>query len=244
MTTDAGASSERIAYRAARRAYEAGRLRAAALRGAAVAAAAGVLTVLVPGPRAIAWLPLTWLVVAFAEWRGLSLAKGARRGVLAGAATLFLPVTLLRTCCAADAAMDGACCARPEACVAAGLLVGLVLAAGLPVRGGSRVQAAIGMAAGMLAVASLRCGGLVLGEALGLLGGLAAGVAVAGVASSLLDLRARPDERARRSRPSERADGDRCGSDGVAARSSARALATAAPPRRSGSPAAPPRRAR
>ena len=68
-------------------------------------------------------------------------------------------------------------CTMPEACVAAGALLGLSVAALVPRSPREhRVKVAWGMALGVGSVAALRCVPLFLGDAVGLLGGLLAGV--------------------------------------------------------------------
>ena len=122
--------------RLARRAYELGRLRQATLRGAGITALVGVAAMTALGARALAWLPLTMLGWALLEWRGTWLLRGARRGLLAGIAALFLPLSLLRPCCATGA-ID--CCtgAMPQVCMAVGGLLGLSLALLIPRAPGS-----------------------------------------------------------------------------------------------------------
>jgi hypothetical protein len=172
-----------VAYRATRRQYELGRL-TGALRHAAmvtilVALGAGFMF----GKSALVWLPVTFLAVTLTEWRGVFLMKAARRGLLAGFGSMLLPLSILRPCCGVDAkAMGVACCVMPSACWAAGSVVGLAMALLLPkAPEGRRMEAAFGMILGVTAVAVTRCSMLFLGEAVGLLGGIMAGV----VASSL-----------------------------------------------------------
>jgi hypothetical protein len=182
------------ARRAARRAYELGRLRQGLGRALVVAAAAGAASAIVVGWRAMAWLPVTAAVWAFVEWRGAWLREGARRGLLAGMASLFLPLSVLRPCCSPEAMASGTnCCttAMPSTCAGVGALLGLSLALLLPRAPRTRrLEAALGMALGTGALAALRCGPLLLGEAVGLLGGLMAGVAAASLARAWMDRRA------------------------------------------------------
>jgi len=188
METDQGR-----ARRAARRAYELGRLRAGLGRALVVAAAAAGAAAIVVGWRATAWLPVTVVVWTLVEWRGAWLREGARRGLLAGLASLFLPLSILRPCCSPEAMASGmACCdkAMPSTCAAVGALLGLSLALLLPrAPRERRLETALGMALGTGALATLRCGPLLLGEAAGLLGGLAAGVVAAGLARAWMDRR-------------------------------------------------------
>ena len=175
------------ARRATRRAYEVGRLRTAAMHAAAVAATVAAAATIAVGPRALVWLPLTLLGWILVEWRGVWLLRGARRGLLAGVAALFLPLSILRPCCAAGA-VD--CCtgAMLQNCAAVGGLFGLSLALLIPrARGARRWEAALGVSLGAASVAVLRCGPLLLGEAAGLLGGLAAGVLAASCARACVD---------------------------------------------------------
>jgi hypothetical protein len=172
------------AYRAARRRYEVARL-AVALRHAAmlallIALIAGVMF----GRRALVWLPVTLIAVTVAEWRGVFLMKGARRGLVAGFASMLLPLSLLRPCCGIDGkAMGVACCTMPGACWAAGALVGVAMSSLFPkVPEGRRAEAALGMILGVTSVAVFRCSMLFLGEAVGLVGGMAAGVVVSSFA--------------------------------------------------------------
>ena len=175
--------------RAAKRAYELGRLRTAALHAVAVAVLVAGAAAIAVGIRALAWLPLTLLAWILVEWRGAWLLRGAQRGLLAGVAALFLPLSILRPCCAAGTVE---CCSgsMPPMCAAIGGLLGLSLALLIPKAPGSRrVEAALGVAVGAASVAALRCGPLLLGEAAGLLGGLTAGVLAASLARAWMDRR-------------------------------------------------------
>jgi hypothetical protein len=117
----------------------------------------------------------------FAHWRGGPLLRGSYLGLAGGFVTLLLPMTVLRPCCSPEAMAAGmSCCTDPSACVTAGGLLGIVLAAFLPF-GPTRWRSAAGMALGLASVAILRCSTLFGAEALGLAGGLALGVAVASV---------------------------------------------------------------
>jgi hypothetical protein len=178
-----------IAHRAAKRAYELGRLRTAVLRATAVAVLVAGAAAIAVGARALVWLPLTWLGWVLVEWRGTWLLRGARRGLLAGVAALFLPLSILRPCCGTGAVE---CCsgAMPPLCAAVGGLLGLSLALLIPrAPGARRVEAALGVAIGAASVAALRCGPLLIGEAAGLLGGLTAGVLAASLARAVVDRR-------------------------------------------------------
>ncbi|XYH94679.1 hypothetical protein ACMHYB_43675 [Sorangium sp. So ce1128] len=177
------------ARRAARRAYELGRLRSSAIRAAVVAAASAAAALVAVGPDAIVWVPVTLLVWVFIEWRGTWLLRGARRGLLAGLATLALPLSVLRPCCRVGADMSsGTCCTMPGACVAVGAMLGLSLALLVPrVPSDHRATTAIGMVLGVGSVAALRCSALLFGEAVGLIGGLVAGVVAANLARAWMD---------------------------------------------------------
>jgi hypothetical protein len=84
---------------------------------------------------------------------------------------------------------EGACCAQPWMCVAAGVLVGLAAGISLPSSVTSlrvRLEGAAGTGLALASVAALRCAALVLGEAAGLLVGVAAGVAAASLAGAVV----------------------------------------------------------
>jgi hypothetical protein len=180
-----------IARKAARRAYEFGRLRWSTLHAGVVTAVAA-LAAATSGASPLAWLPLPFLVWTLIHWRGAALLHGARRGLVVGLVTLLLPLSILRPCCGANMATGGVdCCTMPSACGAVGLLLGASLALLLP-RGSAarRAEAAMGMALGISSVVALRCSGLFIGEALGLLGGLLMGIAATSLARAWLDGRA------------------------------------------------------
>lgn len=173
------------ARRAARRAYEIGRIRSGLVRALVIACLAAPVASAVVGRRALVWLPVTLIIWAVVAWRGTWLEKGARRGLLAGVAAFLLPLSLLRPCCNAMASSAGQGCAAGLSgpCVAVGALFGLSLALLIPrAPDDRRAEAAVGVALGAASLAVLRCAPLLLGEALGLLGGLVAGVAAAGFA--------------------------------------------------------------
>jgi hypothetical protein len=170
-------------YRATRRAYELGRLAMAVRRAGFFTLGVAVMSAALCGRESLVWLPVTFTVVALTEWRGGLLVKGARRGLFAGVASMVLPLSLLRPCCGLDAkAMGTTCCTMPSVCWAAGGAVGLAVALLMPVApAGRRSEAALGLVLGVTSVALVRCSMLFVGEAAGLLGGMAAGI----VASSL-----------------------------------------------------------
>jgi hypothetical protein len=177
-----------VAYRATRRRYELGRLLAAFQSAAVVTLAVALVSGIVIGRRALVWVPVTFVTVAFTEWRGVLLMKGARRGVIAGLGSMLLPLSILRPCCGVDAkAMGESCCTMPSACWASGAVVGLVMALVLPkAPEGRRTEAAAGVILGVTSVAVLRCSALFAGEAVGLLGGIAAAVAATSLARAWL----------------------------------------------------------
>ncbi len=182
-------SSFDAAYRMTRREYEWGRLQRALQHAALATLLVGGITWALVGRNGLSFLPLAFLTTLFAEWRGMFLMAGARRGLVAGLAAMLLPLSVLRPCCGMDAkAMGIDCCVMPSACWAAGAGVGLVMAVFLPrAPEGRRLEATLGMLAGVLSVAVLRCSPLFLGEALGLLGGVSAGVVVAACARARLE---------------------------------------------------------
>lgn len=184
--------AESLDYQRARRAYEYGRLEASARRAAMLTVPIAALTWLVWGTHALVWLPLTFAAWVCAYWRGEAVLRGAWLGLLGGAATFVLPMSMLRPCCVGRVVEAGAsCCTMPGACVGAGAVVGLLLAALVPVTRESWPKVAGGMVLGAASVAVLRCASLFAGEALGLVGGLLVGLAVASAAKAQIIRRAR-----------------------------------------------------
>ncbi len=177
------------AYRAAKVQYELGRLSAATWHAALVTLGVAVVSGAILGRRALVWLPVAFVVVAFTEWRGSWLMTGARRGLLAGVASMLLPLSILRPCCGVDAKdMGMTCCTMPSACWGAGAVVGLAMALVMPAAPqGRRVEAALGMILGVTSVAVVRCSMLFAGEAAGLLGGMAAGIIASSLARTWID---------------------------------------------------------
>ncbi|HEY2509921.1 MAG TPA: hypothetical protein VGI39_03670 [Polyangiaceae bacterium] len=175
--------------RKARRAYELGRLRQGALRALALASVAGVGAFVGVGSAALVWLPLTVLVWTGLEWKGGALLRGGRIGAGGGLATLVVPLWVFRSCCrAGDAMMGKDCCNMTGACTMVGGAIGLLLAVflvGAP--RGERWERALGMVLALLAVASVKCAELLAGEALGLLGGLAAGALASMVLAAFVE---------------------------------------------------------
>jgi hypothetical protein len=178
-------------FTAARRAYEMGRLCTAMVRGSVGTLLVLAVAVLALGRATLGELA-TWAVpvlavLAVAEWRGGLLARGARRGFLAGLLTLLLPLSVLRPCCDASMIASGGCCTMPSICGVTGVAIGLSLALVWPrakdLRG--HVLAGAGVALGLLSVSATRCGGLFAGETLGLMGGLLAGVVAAAAARAV-----------------------------------------------------------
>ena len=121
--------------------------------------------------------------------------RGSLFGLVAGAVTYALPMTILRPCCSPEKMMvAGAdCCTMPGACVGAGAAIGFALAAFVPASA-ARWRTAAGMGLGVASVAILRCSTLFLSEAGGLLGGLVGGVIVAAAARSVLAQRVRASQ--------------------------------------------------
>jgi hypothetical protein len=173
-----------VARDLALRAYELGRLRTSLLRAAPVVAVVAALALTFGGAAGLVWLPVTAAVWIFAHWRGGPILRGSYIGLVGGFITLALPMTILRPCCSAEAMAAGmSCCTQPSNCVTAGALLGIVLAAFLP-QGPARWRAAAGTAMGVSSVAILRCSTLFGAEAIGLAGGLAAGLLVGWYARS------------------------------------------------------------
>lgn len=183
MVAEAMNDARATAERRARRAYELGMLRLGAMRGALVAGAVALLGAAGLTERpSIAWVAVVfgaWLVLG---WRGALVWRGALGGLAAGAVALVAPLSLVRPCCAAMTSATR--CSMPELCVAAGAVLGAIAAATLP-RVTTRGQWARASAGALLGVGSLvacRCAEMLVGEAVGLAGGLlasAAGLAAA-----------------------------------------------------------------
>ena len=183
-----------VNYRAARRAYELGRLRISLWRALWVALPILGLGLLTSGRAALLVLPLTLAAWVLLYFRGDELLRGSWYGLMGGLVTSVLPMSVLRPCCdmtAASATSAANCCTMPGACLGAGALVGVVLAAAVPFGRATWWRTALGIALGMASVAVLKCATLFAGEAVGLAGGLAAGVAVVAGAKAVLAQRAR-----------------------------------------------------
>lgn len=177
----------------ARRAVELGRLRTSLVGASVVTLGLALLSRVAPTPIALPWLVLPFAAWALVHQRGGALARGGVVGLAAGTAGWLLPASVLRPCCATMATTSAACCTRPECCLEAGLVLGLVVGLAVPLpradRGGHRASASgsastVAAVAGVLIVAgatlAVRCTGLFVGEAIGLLGGLALGTLAAG----------------------------------------------------------------
>ena len=182
-----------LAENVATSAYERGRLVAGVRRALIGAALVAMASFLVTDAIAWLWLPLTAAVVGLGEWRGEWPMKAMRRGFALGLVTAFLPMTILRPCCSPEAMARGvACCTTPSACWAAGAAVGIVIALAMPrVPATRRFETILAGAAGALSVAVVRCSTLVIGEAIGLLGGISIATIAIGVArAKIVDRRA------------------------------------------------------
>ena len=180
-----------IAYRATRRSYEVGRLMTALRHAAMLTLLVAVVAGFLFGRRALMWLPITLLAVTFTEWRGMCLLAGARRGLLAGFGSMFLPLSHLASLLRYRRKGDGDRLLHH----ALGVLGNRSSrrsrdgASSSKGAGGQRTQAALGMILGVTAVAVTRCSMLFLGEAVGLLGGMAAAISAAGMARGWLNRR-------------------------------------------------------
>jgi hypothetical protein len=172
-----------VARARARRSYEGAMLRLALVRAALVTGLVALLAALgmtsVPSP---AWLAPIFVVWVFVGWRGALLWRGALGGLAAGLGALVLPVSVLRPCCATMT--QGASCSMPQVCVAAGVALGLVVAATLPrLRTGSEwARAAAGAMVAVVSLVACRCADMLIGESVGLLGGLLASAAAVAMA--------------------------------------------------------------
>ena len=166
-------------YKAVRRAYELGRLRSALLRAVVVAVPVAAFGIATSGRSVLVMLPFTFGVWVLAHWRGDAFLRGSFYGLLGGLITSSLPMSILRPCCAAGAPPGMDCCTMPGACLGAGAVVGILLAAVVPFGSAAWWRTASGVALGMASVAVLKCTTLIAGEAFGLVGGLMAGVAAA-----------------------------------------------------------------
>jgi hypothetical protein len=175
--------------RRARVAYELARARNGAILARALSVVVAVAAYVAYGHAGFGWLALTAIAWTAIEWRGGALLRGGRVGAGVGLVALAVPLWAFRSCCrVGDAVMGADCCNMTGACMAVGALLGLTLAVFL-VRAprAHRLESALGMGLALLAVASVRCAELLAGEALGLLGGLAAGAIASGLVAALVD---------------------------------------------------------
>ena len=183
-----------LSSRAARRSYEVARLRRGAVRATGLAALLGVIAAVAVGAQALAWIPVFFVVWAALEWRGGALLRGGRVGALFGALVAVVPTSLFMSCCKLGCSIGGGfCCTTSRACAGIGALMGLGVAAllsRLPAK--DRTQATLGAGLGIVATAIPRCAGLMLGEGVGLLLGLVAGTAAAGLVCAVIDRRRQP----------------------------------------------------
>ncbi len=178
-----------LSFQASRRAYELARVRRGLIRTGALAALLGVVAVVAVGAAAIAWLPIFCVVWTALEWRGGALLRGGRVGALFGVFVALVPTSLFMSCCRLGCSIGGGlCCSTSRACAGIGALVGLGVAAlmsRLPAK--DRARATLGAGLGIVATAIPRCGGLMLGEGVGLVLGLVAGTAAAGLVCVAVD---------------------------------------------------------
>lgn len=173
-------------YERARRAYELGRLRWSAPRALLVTGVVALFSAITMGPASLWPLPVTLAAWLLAYWRGDVLLRGALYGLLGGVVTQLLPMSILRPCCKLERMAEGDCCTMPGACLMAGAMVGVLLAAVVPFGRASWWRTALGMCCGLMSIAVLRCATLFTGEALGLAGGLLGGLLLASIARSRL----------------------------------------------------------
>ena len=178
-----------VTRRRARTAYELARLRVGVLHAIALSTIVGAAAFVSFGQAGLAWLPVTAVTWTVIEWRGKALLRGGRIGAAVGLIALAVPIWAFRSCChAGDRMMGTGCCSMTSACTIIGVMVGLPLAVflvGTPRE--TRSETAIGMSFALLAVAAVRCAGLFAGEALGLMGGLAAGALASSLVAALVD---------------------------------------------------------
>lgn len=172
-----------------RGAYERARARNGIFRGVLIAALVATTAVWKQDPMSAPLALIVLGVVAAAEWRGGAAASGIRVGLGGGFLALLAPNSVLRPCCAAHAGLAAACdCGMmSSSCWTAGALIGLIVGVLLPrARRARHLESAAGGVLAAVSVAAVRCAGLFLGEALGLLGGIIMGVAIVGTVSAWL----------------------------------------------------------
>lgn len=185
MPVEAMPDHERV-----RRAYEVGRLRTSTWRALLVSSIVAGVGLATTGRAALLMVPVTFVAWLFAFWRGQDLLRGSRYGLLGGLVTAALPMSILRPCCVAGATAGKDCCTMPEACLAAGALVGVALALSVPYGKGSWWRTAGGVVLGTTSVAIVKCATLFAGETVGLVGGLVAGLVASTAARRVLARRA------------------------------------------------------
>lgn len=184
--------SDVLSMNRVRRAYEWGRLRSALARGVVLTGALAVVAAMTLGARALPWLAIAFAAIVVGEWRGSFFGAGARRGFVLGAIALLLPLSILRPCCAGKEMMAGAaCCTMPSMCGLAGVVLGISVALLWPKAPRARqLEVALGTLLGAAGIFAVRCSGMFMGEALGLVAGLAGGVLASAAARAWLDRRA------------------------------------------------------
>jgi hypothetical protein len=177
-----------VARRRARMAYEAARVRVGLVHALLLTALVALATRLFYGSFAAGWLVITCAVWVGLEWRGGAMLRGGRVGAAIGFVALALPLWAFRTCCrAGNAVMGTDCCDMTGACAGVGVALGLTLAVFLVrLPRTERAASALGMGLALTAVAAVRCGELLAGEAIGLLGGLAAGAIASGLVAAVV----------------------------------------------------------
>lgn len=173
-------------FHRARRAYELGRFRSALIPALFLSLLVGSLGLVTSGRSALFALPVTLAAWVFAYQRGDVFLRGAWYGLLGGLVTSALPMSILRPCCKVAAAPGVNCCTMPEACLGAGAVVGIVLALAVPFGKATWWRTVLGMVLGMTSVAVLKCATLFAGEAVGLVGGLIAGLGAVAMAKLAL----------------------------------------------------------
>ena len=120
------ATPDAVLLERARRAYEAGRLRSAAIRALALIPLPALALGSGCQPRTVAIAGTLFLAaVGACFWRGGDWRRGALPGIAAGVVPLLTP-TMLHAC--SQACRVGACGIMTLACAAGGLLGGLLLA--------------------------------------------------------------------------------------------------------------------
>jgi hypothetical protein len=181
--------NDQVLMKRARTAYEVGRLKLGATRAILLTLCVVALGTQLADTHVWLWAPPILLLWTALWWRGGPLLKSAHYGLAAGAITFLLPLSVLRPCCRPG--MTGPVCTMPEMCVLAGALVGLPLAVlGLRHTRGRLLEAALGLGLGGMSVAAAKCGALFVGEAIGLLSGLALGIVAASTLRAVVPQRA------------------------------------------------------